>query len=279
MPWAKIDDGFTDHPKVVAAGPLASWLFVCGLTYSARLLTDGFIPTGQVRKLADVDGAMELAERLVTVGLWERCEGGFRIHDYLDYNPSKAQVLHTREVRAEAGSRGGKQKASNALANSQTFAKTFPKQNSTPSRPVSPSRIDPVPDPAQEDEAPAALARENYSEWFEQFWAEYPRGHGNKVKTYAAWKGRDLDKPGAKGLRAEVMAGLAAWKTCDRWQRGMIKAADIWVRDRWWRDPIPDESARASPGNRLAPITSEADAIRAKLRAEAQAIETTWRTR
>lgn len=101
MPWAKIDDGFTDHPKVIAAGPMASWLYVCGLTYSARLLTDGFIPAGQVRKLADVDGATALADTLVSVGLWERAEGGFQIHDYLEYNPSAEKVKAERKAAQE----------------------------------------------------------------------------------------------------------------------------------------------------------------------------------
>ncbi len=101
MPWAKLDDGFTDHPKIIDAGPLAGWLFVCGLTYSARLLTDGFVPQGQVRKLADVDNAMDLASRLVEVGLWERTDGGFRIHDYLEYNPSAAQVKDERKAAQE----------------------------------------------------------------------------------------------------------------------------------------------------------------------------------
>ena len=57
MSWIKIDDQFADHPKVLQAGPLASWMYVCGLTYAGRYLTDGFIPAGQVRKLADVDNA------------------------------------------------------------------------------------------------------------------------------------------------------------------------------------------------------------------------------
>ena len=115
MTWIKLDDQFPDHPKVMAAGPLAAWLYVCGLAYCARLLTDGYLPAAQVRKLADVDEATALADRLVGVGLWERVEGGFRVHDYLEYQPSADRVRATREVRAAAGSRGGYQKASNLL--------------------------------------------------------------------------------------------------------------------------------------------------------------------
>ena len=80
MAWIKLDDQFADHPKIVAAGPLASWLHVCGLTYCGRYLTDGWIPIGQIRKLADVDEPMKLAEILVDVGLWEESEGGYIVH-------------------------------------------------------------------------------------------------------------------------------------------------------------------------------------------------------
>ena len=34
-----------------------------------------------------------IVPRLVDAGLWEEVPGGFRIHDFLDYNPSKVEVL------------------------------------------------------------------------------------------------------------------------------------------------------------------------------------------
>lgn len=148
MPWAKLDDGFTDHPKIIDAGPLAGWLYVCGLTYSARLLTDGFIPQGQVRKLADVDNAMDLAARLLEVGLWERTDGGFRIHDYLEYNPSAA---HIKEERKAAQERMRKVRSREVQANNEDVR--LNNERSSPAgspevhqpRPV-PSRPTPVPD-------------------------------------------------------------------------------------------------------------------------------------
>jgi hypothetical protein len=107
MTWVKIDDQFADHPKVLAAGPLASWLYVCSLTYSARLLTDGFIPAGQVRRLADVDNACELAAKLVEVGLWDVTEGGYRVHDYLIYNPT-AETIKARQEADRQRKNGNK---------------------------------------------------------------------------------------------------------------------------------------------------------------------------
>jgi hypothetical protein len=132
MPWVRLDDQFPDHPKVVAAGPLAGWLFVCGLAYCARQLTDGFIPSAQVARLVSESAASKLTASLVKAGLWEETEGGYVVHDYLEYNPSKEKTLAKRAVRADAGRRGGKQKASNLLASCQDDATTMSVAKSYP---------------------------------------------------------------------------------------------------------------------------------------------------
>lgn len=97
MMWLRIDDQFSDHPKLVRAGDLAAWLHVCGLCYCARHLTDGLIPLGQAERM---DYSGERIERLVSAGLWEKTEDGYLVHDYLDYNPSRAEVLASREANA-----------------------------------------------------------------------------------------------------------------------------------------------------------------------------------
>lgn len=123
MSWVRLDDQFTDHPKIVQAGPLAGWLYICGLTYANRYLTDGRIPAAQVRRLADVDGADELAARLVAAGLWEVVDGGYQIHDYLEYQPSADTVRKEREATAHRVQewRERKKAARNASSNSVTY--------------------------------------------------------------------------------------------------------------------------------------------------------------
>ena len=91
MSWLKLDDQFFDHPKVVQAGRDAAWLHIAGMLYCARYLTDGFIPQGMVRRLTDVDRPEECAHTLVAVRLWEEAQGGYLVHDYLHYNPSRAK--------------------------------------------------------------------------------------------------------------------------------------------------------------------------------------------
>jgi hypothetical protein len=105
MTWVRLDDAFTEHPKVVAAGPLAAWLHVCALAYCNRNLTDGHVPASVARRLADIDNPAEAIAALVANGLWDKDEGGYRIHGYLEYQPAKEQVLHERELAKERQAR------------------------------------------------------------------------------------------------------------------------------------------------------------------------------
>lgn len=136
MSWVKLDDQFTDHPKISEAGPLGGWLYVCGLTYCARYLTDGFIPASRVKLMADIPNIQQVASKLVDLGLWEVADGGYLVHDYLEYNPSSDEARATKEARKRAGRRGGLAKAAKAQqsaskTSSKNVAKT--KQKSAPS--------------------------------------------------------------------------------------------------------------------------------------------------
>jgi hypothetical protein len=107
MAWVKLDDHFVDHPKVLAAGPLAGFLYVAGLCYANRFLTDGFIPLEQVTRLLPKNGhgSAQLSDRLCKAGLWQSATrndvSGFQIHDFLKYQPSKRRVLRDRKHTAK----------------------------------------------------------------------------------------------------------------------------------------------------------------------------------
>jgi hypothetical protein len=103
MTWLKLDDGFYDHPKVLQAGNEAVGVFCRGLSYCGKQLTDGFIPKGIARSL----GKPKAIAALMAAGLWEEIEGGYQVHDFLDFNPSAAEVKAKQKVRQEAGRLGG----------------------------------------------------------------------------------------------------------------------------------------------------------------------------
>jgi len=53
---------------------------------------------------------------MVAIGVWEdhRDRESYRIHDYLDYNPSAAEVRTERQRKSEAGKKGGTNRAATA---------------------------------------------------------------------------------------------------------------------------------------------------------------------
>lgn len=98
MAWLRIDDRVRTHPKIAQAGPAAAWLWFCGVCYCREHLTDGFIPESVVSSLAmNLTHPKRHAERLVAVGLWHRVDGGFAVHDFLDWNPSRSEVMSLRD--------------------------------------------------------------------------------------------------------------------------------------------------------------------------------------
>lgn len=119
MGWVRLDDEFYDHPKFEAAGPLGIALWTAALGYCNRKLSDGKLPRSVMRRLLDFDEVawkvwvsdaaggrweyrdadpLELADHLVECGLFERGPGGsYAIHDYLDFQPSAAEVAKKRE--------------------------------------------------------------------------------------------------------------------------------------------------------------------------------------
>lgn len=102
MGTAKFDDGLTANPKFIAAGATASWLWFCGVLFCRRGLTDGFIPKAVVPTLViGLGNPFKYAARLVDVGLWEDAVGGFRIHDFLEWNPSKSAMNEYRRKDRE----------------------------------------------------------------------------------------------------------------------------------------------------------------------------------
>jgi len=101
MTWIKLDDGFPEHRKALQAGDDGCWMFVAGLCYCGRNLTDGFIPDAQVARLTGLRNPMKSAQRLVDAGLWDATDGGFHIHDYAEYQPTKEQVRNRRDATAD----------------------------------------------------------------------------------------------------------------------------------------------------------------------------------
>src|SRR5882757_9587617 len=100
MGWVRIDDNFPHHPKVIAAGPVAMALYVSAICYSNAYLTNGFVTKVSLKALLPWPSRTAMSRAvsvLVAAELWAVVEGGYQIHDYLDYQPSRAQIIGERE--------------------------------------------------------------------------------------------------------------------------------------------------------------------------------------
>lgn len=100
MTWVRLDDRFPSHRKIALLSDRAFRMHVSALCWSAENLTDGVIQDRELRLVAHVRNMTATARELVTNQLWVRIEGGWRIHDYLEYNPSRDQVLSERQKNA-----------------------------------------------------------------------------------------------------------------------------------------------------------------------------------
>lgn len=100
MPWVKFDDRFPSNRKVRPLSDRAFRLYVSGVCWAAENLTDSLILDTELTQVAHVRNINGARVELEARGLWERVEGGWRIHDYHDYQPTKEQVLKDRQKNA-----------------------------------------------------------------------------------------------------------------------------------------------------------------------------------
>jgi hypothetical protein len=104
MTWFKVDDSFHSHPKVLAAAPAALGLWVIAGSWCSANPSDGFVPDYVLLRL--LPGSVELAEQLVSCGLWRRTRGGYRFHDWSDYQPTRDELAATKQRKSSGGALG-----------------------------------------------------------------------------------------------------------------------------------------------------------------------------
>jgi len=110
MAYTNTDYSFWTNPKVRAAGKDAAFLYIAGNGFCNEYLTDGFISDTDIETVAFnafLRSPKKAVESLMVAGLWDRVRGGYKIHDYLDYNKSKKEIEELRSKKTAAGRKGG----------------------------------------------------------------------------------------------------------------------------------------------------------------------------
>lgn len=102
MAWFKVDDGlhsskkFLSIPKRTRFAAIGLWT-IAG-SWCADQLTDGHVPDYMIREWGPPPSA---AEALVDAGFWERETGGYAFRNWLEYQPSRADVDADRDASRE----------------------------------------------------------------------------------------------------------------------------------------------------------------------------------
>ena len=229
MPWVRLDDSFYDHPKFDNLSHAAFRLWACSIGYSGRHLTNGFISESKASRLVSHKRPERLIEELLSARLWERAEGGYIVHDYLEYNPTKEQVALDRadSAKRQAEYRERRKRVSNAVSNAVTNtvsnAVSSAVENSAPSHPIPGSSVskDTGASPAPKEKRHAGLAPVLNA--FDE--ARIPRPILDDVEAKAA---NTLIKNGvAPSQLAECWQDIAAGLWGDGWLRSNLSFAAL----------------------------------------------------
>jgi hypothetical protein len=148
MSWIRLTDTFPEDDKVDGLSDRAFRMFVTGLCYSGRNLTDGYLTTKAVTTVAASSGVPKrsistVVSELETVGLWHRYAHGYWTPKYLDYNPPAEQVradrakAKSRMRRIRSGERSGEQEGEQGRDVRANVREKF--GDPDPTRPVTPS--------------------------------------------------------------------------------------------------------------------------------------------
>jgi len=146
MPWVRLSDDWYDDPELIEAGPWSMLLWPLLISWSARNLSDGKIPAGQIRRLVDWSQLGAEPEQaiapLVATGRLQEIACGYLIVNYHRYQPTREKVLDDRE------------KDRQRKADSRSAARPSGVQTESGDRPALPVH-GPVPD------NPSSSSREN----------------------------------------------------------------------------------------------------------------------
>lgn len=163
MGWVRVSDDYYDHHKFSGVGPLENALWMAGLAWCNRNLSDGVIPRSTVLRLVDWEGVLDVlleadpsndlsnavtngvrnsrvaatvSMRLVKAGLWTETETGYEVHDYLVYQRSAHQITEAAKANAARQKRfrdARRGQGSDAESNGVTNGGVTPPPNPNPS--------------------------------------------------------------------------------------------------------------------------------------------------
>lgn len=248
MSYFPVDDRFHSHPKAAAASLAAIGLWTVAGSWVNEHLTDGDVPEHMARLLSR--GTIELADELVTVGLWRRTKAGYRFHQWhADGDGSHRNITRSEKVASRAKvSSGGKlgnhrrwhlaRAVSDpdcdfcqpkSLSGGRIGGRTEPDSGANPPSPI------PSPIPRKKTSSSAPPTDEDPA-WAE-FWAAYPR-KVDKANARKAWPRAVKAAP-----TEEIILGAKRYAERRRGQDPTFTAhPTTWLNGERWKDESPERT-------------------------------------
>src|SRR5690554_1771745 len=172
MTWSRFDDAARKHPKSLMAGNEAWGLWCAAIMYCNQYGTDGFIPDAALATEVlpcpiTPAKAKKLARQLCEArldpskpGLFVRDDArkGYVVHDFLDWNPSKAELDDKRRKDRER-KRGGGGTGRDSGADSRRSSAWNPSGDTEERPPESDRKVTGTDDGTPQDSASRAGAR------------------------------------------------------------------------------------------------------------------------
>lgn len=148
MSWARFDDRYDDTRKIKRAWRAhgrAVGLHAMAITYCSRHETDGVVDLDWlIDKLPVARDREKVLHVLVDIGLFEVIDADhYRVHDYLDYNPSREQLEARRRADAARKATGRAAQSERARGRVQPESERTPVGRDAESDGPGPSRPDP----------------------------------------------------------------------------------------------------------------------------------------
>jgi hypothetical protein len=262
MAWVRIDDSFSEHPKWGNADAFQVQWFVYALCYCNRNLTDGFIPYRVAHRLTDhyLEHYPEesepyhvcrlLLQRGVLQEDQERC--GYYVVGYLDYQPSKAEVLRDRNAAAKrmgrwrnTHSNGVTDGVTDGVSNGVTDGVS----NGASSDGVTPAP-NPNPNPKKREKKVHVSPDGETPADFLEFWGLYPRKEAKK-DALKAWRQVHPEN----GTLEAILANVGTRKQSDDWMKDggrYVPLPASYLRGQRWED-----QAVVSRGVSSAPLSAK----------------------
>jgi len=118
MTWFRLDDQVTEHPKTAGLSCEAWTLWVHGLAYCSRNLTDGEIPKALLPRLSPVRRVKKATAELVDADLWSDEGARILVTNYVKWQRSKSQVESDKSAAKERQKRSRTRRDPNTGAES-----------------------------------------------------------------------------------------------------------------------------------------------------------------